>query len=53
MVEVKKTKRKGETWWVFSFEVAKKKFNCEHLYKTEASALKAGQNFVKRYVQGA
>ena len=51
MIEVKKVKRKGEVGFVFGFEVAKKKFVCEHVYKTERSATTAGNNFLKRYLK--
>lgn len=51
MIEVKKVKRKGVDSWIFSFEVSKKKFVCEHTYKTERSAITAGNNFIKRYIK--
>lgn len=53
MIEVRKARRKGETVWLFSIEVAKKKFNCEHAYKSEKSCETAAKNFVKRYIKEA
>lgn len=51
-LEVKKVRRKGAGCWIFSFEVARKRFACEHTYASERSCLRAAENFLTKTFGG-
>jgi len=49
-IDVRKVRRKGLVAYVYSFEVSKKTFVCQHGYKTEATCRKAAKRFVTTYL---